>query len=155
MENTINSLIEQNGIDLDDAIFIRHKDKRAEEGKSVFELWEKRFINDDFHTYLTIQGKNLESRLNTRYWIVFIGTEGSKTVFAGIYEVISSRILDRDVKIPTMGGYSRKNENLEYDVKLRPELGEYIGKMTVEWGRGYIAWIQKAKDNDKRIIGIA
>ncbi len=155
MENTINSLIEQNGIDLDDAIFIRHKDRRAEEGKSVFDLWERRSVNNDFLTYLTVQGKNLESRLNARYWVVFIGTEGAETLFAGIYEVLSHRILDRDVKIPTMAGYSRKNENLEYDVRLRPELIEYIGKMTIEWGRGYLAWIQKAKDNNKRIINIA
>lgn len=154
MESTINSVLEQNGIDLDDAIFIRHKDNRADEGKSVFDLWERRFVNNDFHTYLTIQDRKLESRLNARYWIVFIGTQGTTTLFAGIHEVISHRILDRDVKIPTMAGYSRKNENIEYDVKLRPELSEYIGRMTIEWGMGYLAWVQKAKDNDKRIIGI-
>lgn len=50
MGSTINSLLERNGMDLDDAIFIRHKDRRAEEGKSVFDLWERRSVNNDFLT---------------------------------------------------------------------------------------------------------
>jgi hypothetical protein len=38
-----------------------------------------------------------------------------------------------------------------YDLTLRPELGEFIGKLFVEWGTGKLAWVQYADKRDKPI----
>jgi len=152
MNEMLNDMLLKNGIMLNKTILIRHKDRRAKKNKSIYDLWMNRYNNSEFDTYNTIQGINLEPRLNADYWVEFIGTQEGDTLFIGIYKVLSHKILNREEKIPHMDGYSHANENHEYVLALQNELKEYIGKMTIDWRLGYRAWIQKPMNQNKKLI---
>lgn len=41
-----------------------------------------------------------------------------------------------------------------YSLSLSPHLGDYRDRLVIDWGRGYRAWVQNARSNDKPVIEI-
>ena len=146
---TFNMLLREAGIDPCDVCLIRHADKSAEKGRTPYDLW----YNDrpQFECYQSTQGIGKRAKLTAPYWAVFLGTPDSKTMFVGIYGVKYRGLLEQDTSMPHREGVDEAGSCDVFDLTLRPELNDQIGKLFVEWGTGALAWIQYADRQDKPI----
>ena len=81
----LNTLLRETRLPLAGIRLLRHKDKRAERGRTPYELW--RDNRPQFDVYQTTQSVDNESRLRAPYWASFVGTPSDETLFVGIYAV--------------------------------------------------------------------
>src|SRR5947209_20168883 len=93
-----NSLLVAAGLPLPEVRLLRHKDRRAEKGRSPCELWrDNRPLFDQYQSTQTVEN---ESRLRGNYWASFVGTPDGATVFAEMYRVVGKRVMEQDTAMP-------------------------------------------------------
>jgi len=145
-----NTLLTASGFDVGDVRLLRHKDARAEKGRTPYELW--RDNRPMFDQYQSTQGKVHESKLRVSYWASFIGTPKNETLFVGIYKVKSKKLLENDVPRPHMGGLDLAGSCHIYDLELNTGMNDLIGRLLIDWGLGDRAWIQRPDRQNKTVI---
>jgi len=134
---------------LRDVRLLRHKDTRAEKGRTPYELW--RDNRQQFELYQATQNVTNESRLRASYWASFVGTPNNETLFVGIYGVKGRRLLEQDTAKPHMEGVDEVGSCHAYELTLEPRLGNLIGRLLIDWGAGERVWIQRADQQNKQI----
>jgi hypothetical protein len=134
---------------LADVRLLRHKDTRAEKGRTPYELW--RDDCQQFVLYQATQSIKNRGKLRAPYWASFVVTPGDETLFAGIYSVKNQRLLEQDTPMPHMDGVDKAGSCDVYDLALEQRLGDLVGKLVIDWGPGTKAWIQRADRQDKQI----
>jgi hypothetical protein len=145
-----NSILSAAGIPVSETRLLRHKDTRAEKGRSPYELW--RDDRPQFDIYQAGQSFGNANKLRGDYWASFIGTPARETIFVGLYRVRGVKILDRDLPKPHMEGIDPAGSCNFYDLKLDDRLSDFIGRLLIDWGDGYLSWIQRADLQDKRVV---
>lgn len=149
MPISFNTLLRAAGLDVADVRLLRHKDQRADKGRTPFELW--RDNRAQFNWYQATQRKENVSRLNGRYWASFVVTSADDTLFVGIYRVSGVRVLEKETPKVHMEGIDAAGSCHVYDLVLEPHLDDLVGKLIIDWGAGERAWIQRAENQDKPI----
>jgi len=144
-----NTILLTADFNLGDVRLLRHKDKRAAKGCTPYELW--RDNRQQFDLYQATQSVKNETKLQALYWASFVGTPGDETLFVGIYNVKSRRLLEQDTPKPHMEGEDEAGSCHVYELTLEPRLGDLIGKLLIDWGPGKRVWIQHADQQNKRI----
>jgi hypothetical protein len=100
--------------------------------------------------YQRIQGKD---RFKGADWIIaFVATPLDETLFVGSYRLSG---VDR-VPPGTTDPVRRHDVTglLFYDLKLEHALREYAGRIIIDWGTGFRAWVQRPDRQDKPILEI-
>lgn len=137
-----NALLREAGFPLCDVRLVHHADPKLGKGSTPYDLW----LNDRraFEDYQSDQSVDNRKTFNAPYWAVFIGTPTGKTLFVGIYGV---RCLGKQ------GRGAAAYDAYELTLKTEPAaLGDLIGKLYVDWGKGAEkAWKQYADRHDKPI----
>lgn len=146
----LNTILQAADFNVSDIRLLRHKDNRAAKGRTPYELW--RDNRQQFDLYQATQSVKDESKLRASYWASFVGTPSDETLFVGIYHVMNKRLLEQDIPKPQMDGEDEAGSCHVYDLALEPRLDDLIGKLVIDWGLGYIARIQRADNQNKRII---
>ena len=156
---TFNLLLRDANLDPKDVYLVRHKDTRITKGllqsrgSSPFELWLTQ--RNQFETYQQLQG---EDCFRKRDWIAsFVVTPGDETLFAGIYRKRGWGKPPEQLRECPVSGKPVSDSHVHYDLVREDRLSEWVGKVTIEWGDGFRAWIQNAdsKDSgDKNILEI-
>jgi hypothetical protein len=149
MPITFNTILLAANFDLAEVRLLRHKDRRAEKGRTPYELW--RDNRAQFDWYQSTQRVENQSKLKAEYWASFVGTPADETLFVGVYRVASPRLLDKDTPMPHMDGIDAAGSCHVYDLALEEKLGDLIGKLLIDWGPGERAFIQRADQQDKRV----
>jgi hypothetical protein len=152
MPNMFNSILTEAGLNLADVRLLRHKDNRAIEGLSPYELW--RDDRQAFDLYQSLQSFRNRTRLNTPYWASFVATLSDRNMFVGIYNVKYKGILARDTVIPSLNTIDKAGSCDEYGLSLDSKLSVHIGKLFIDWGPGFKAWIQRADRQNKKVLEI-
>ena len=145
-----NSLLENAGIELNNVRLLRHKDQRAEKGRTPYELW--RDDRPKFELYQSHQEFENHSRLNSKYWASFVGVPGGRTLFVGLYSVKHVGPLKKSVPMPHKEGVDKAGSCDDYILTPDSRFTEFDGKLFIEWGEGTRTWIQRADLQDKPII---
>jgi hypothetical protein len=146
----LNSLLRNAGIPIEEVCLVRHQDGRADPGRSPFDLWR----NDPpaFEAYQSVQGISQRGRFKgARYWAVFVGTPAGETVFVNLYRASYKGVLRKDMKQPHRSGIDKAGTRDSYDLRIDPRLGEFSGRLLVDWGEGAHAWVQRASRQNKVI----
>jgi hypothetical protein len=86
-----------------------------------------------------------------RYWASFVGTPGDETLFVGIYEIKSRRLLDVDTPMPHKDGVDKAGTCDVYELTLDRSLRDLVGRLLIDWGPGKRSWIQRADLKEKQI----
>ena len=147
-----NSLLDKAGLPLSDVRLLRHKDNRADRGRTPYDLWRDIQTRPQFELYQSGQDTHNRGKLNAPYWAVFLGTPNDETLFVGLYSVKYRGLLAQDQEKPHIKGEVTKAGSGDvYDLTLQDALGEFIGKLLIEWGPGKLAWVQYADKQDKPI----
>jgi hypothetical protein len=145
-----NSLLTQEGVDPSTTVLVRHQDQRAEKGRTPFELW--RFDTPAFESYQSIQNPNRHSRFHrASFWASFVATPKSETLFVGLYSATYLGLLDHDRPKPHMPGVDVAGSCDVYDLQRQPAFDDLAGRLTIDWGEGARAWIQRAEIQNKPI----
>src|SRR5208282_5619472 len=129
---------------------LRHKDKRAEKGRTPYELWRDNLPK--FNFYQATQTKKNRKKLNAPYWAVFVGTPEDETLFVGLYRVKYQGLLKQDTPTPHRDAVDKAGSCDVFRLKLDERLGDLIGKLVIDWGLGMRSWIQRADRQDKPIV---
>lgn len=145
-----NALLRDEGVDPAEVKLARHQQDTPESGRqALYHLW--RADAGRFELYQRIQGR--PSFANARILAAFVATPLDETLFVGLYEIGEVR------KAPsgTLDPLSNKDVSGYhfYELALSRELGDYRGRLILNWGTGFRSWVQWAARNDKEVIEIS
>ena len=152
MSIMFNSLLTEAGLEVANIRLLRHKDNRALEGLSPYELW--RDDRQAFHLYQSIQNIERRSHLKAPYWAVFVVTSSNRNMFVGIYNVKYIGLLANDTVLPSTNTIDKAGSCDEYNLSLDSKLSNHIGKLFIDWGPGFKAWVQRADLQNKKVLEI-
>jgi hypothetical protein len=144
-----NTILEKAGLPLSDVRLVRHKDKRAERGRTPYELW--RDNRPQFESYQSTQRVANRPKFMAPYWAVFVVDLTDATMFAGIYAAKYRGLLKKDIPMPHRDGIDKAGTCDIFELKLQATLSDLIGKLFIDWGPGALAWVQYAERNNKAI----
>lgn len=146
---TFNNILHDEGVDARRVYMIRHKDSRHSDRPSIYSLWTG--ADGAFELYQRIWTKK---RFKSGDLLAsFVVTPRGNTLFVGLYRINGHRQAKRgEAKDPT----SQKDAEGKYlyDIRLDQRLASYRGHLTVDWGKGFIAYVQRAARNDKAVLEI-
>ena len=142
-----NLLLKEVGLEPKDVYLVRHKDTRIAQGllkkrcSSPYELWQSK--PEQFEIYQRLQGKDC---FQNRDWIAaFVVTPNADTLFAGIYRKLGFDQWPEGLTACPVSDKPVSPENtLYYNLVPDEKLKELEGRLTIEWGAGFRAWIQNA-----------
>lgn len=145
-----NTLLGQVGLNLTDVRLLKHKDTRARTGRGPYELW--RDDRSQFELYQSHQAIKNRSKLSAPHWAVFVVNQCNETMFAGLYDAEYRGLLERDTLMPHLdGGLDKAGECDVYNVVLRSDLDDLIGRLFIDWGPGALAWVQYPQRHNKPV----
>lgn len=104
-----------------------------------------------FESYQSVQSVKGRSYFRRPHWASFAPTRDGRTFFLGIYDAHMARPVEAGEIDPLTGEVLREGQADRYDCSLRSELGEYVGRLVIDWGSGTRSWGQKGT-TDKPII---
>lgn len=146
MPITLNMILRAEGVDPADVRVVRHHDTRPECRIAPYGLWRRDPVL--LEKYQNIQGKD---RFPVGKLLAsFVRTPSDKTLFVGLYAVNAKGVTDEH-EIDPCSGLPCPGKFL-YETNRDDRLKEMQGRLVVDWGKGYLAWVQLAGKNDKRVI---
>ncbi len=143
-----NCLLRDEGLYPTDVKLVRHKATRRRGRPTPYQLW--RAADGRLELYQSIQRRAVFE--GARLLASFVATPLNETLFVGLYAVngvgtAAPGLLD-PISGKDVGGLHL------YDLAMAQELAEYRGRLIVEWGDAYRAWVQLARNQDKAVIEI-
>jgi len=145
---TFNAILRHEGIDVKLVRLVRHQDTRRPGRPTPYNLWR---ANDGrFETYQRIQRRRVFTVGDLL--ASFVATPTNETLFAGLYSV------DGCGQVPpgTIDPIAQDDEDVVgmhfYDVRRDDRLKDYAGHLTIDWGEGFRAWVQRADRREKKIL---
>ncbi|MGO7400355.1 GIY-YIG nuclease family protein [Rhizobium ruizarguesonis] len=147
---TFATLLDLAGIDRSSVRLLRHQDNRYPGRPSPYTLW--RDNRPRFEEYQATQGFGDAPDLKAPTWASFVAVPGKETLFVGLYAANLVGALPEDRKHPITGEIETAGSCNLYHLQLRQELSDYVGRLWIEWGKGYRAWIQRGDRVPKPIV---
>jgi hypothetical protein len=139
-----NLLLRDAGLDPAHVKLVRHQDRRVPPERMPYQLWR----NGKLELYQRIQS---ELRFGRATAIAsFVATPLDETLFVGVYLVKGIATAPPGTIDPSTEGDAGGLHF--YDLAPATALAELRGRLIIEWGEGYRAWIQNARNQDKPIL---
>jgi hypothetical protein len=145
---TLNAILKHEGIDPKNVRLVRHQDARAATNCTPYDVW--RAGDGRLETYQRIQKSekfNVGDHLAS-----FVVTPSGDTLFIGLFHVTGLGTAPQGT-IDPVRGEDRTGAHL-YEIQRDERLSEYVGHLVIDWGKGYIQWVQGAELNDKPVLEI-
>lgn len=147
-----NSLLTASGLPLNTVRLLRHRPRREYERLLYQDAIHGDSRFDQYQSGQTNPTVVDQMRSATAIASFVVGPAG-ETVFVGLWRVIGSRNAHlRDPYVPP--AKSSRQEGATILLERMSELGQYRGRIVIDWGSGERAWVQYANRRDKEIIEI-
>jgi hypothetical protein len=142
-----NTLLREAALNVSEVRLARHQ-VRYTGRPTPYALWN---ANDGrFELYQSIQTKPVFKGF--RYVASFVATPLDETLFVGLFEIVGLGKVKSGVLDPVS---DKDVEGLhQYELTLVTPLQGFAGKLVVDWGKGFRAWIQNAEKQNKPILEI-
>lgn len=147
---TFGTLLDLAGLNRTSVRLLRHQDNRYPGHPSPYALW--RDNRPRFDDYQATQGFGDAAKLRAPIWASFVGVADKKTLFVGLYAAELIGPLSEDRPHPIHGGPEPAGSCNFYRLEPRAELAEYAGRLWIDWGDGFRAWIQRGDTVHKPIV---
>ncbi|MGN6495636.1 MAG: GIY-YIG nuclease family protein [Agriterribacter sp.] len=135
---TIQELLLKRGLTNDRTLLVRHKDHRT----NLYQAYR----NDKKNFILYQQQQGHEVFKDAEYIVSFIGEDGTRSRFVGVYKIRGCKVLD--TPLPSFIGDLYK---VEYELEEDPRFEQLKDRVIIDWGKGARSWVQKFQ-NDKEIV---
>jgi hypothetical protein len=141
-----NTVLKSEGVDPTDVRLVRHHDTRPECKNSPYALWKRdpALLN----RYQSLQSNEVFKVGNTL--ASFVRTPAGQTLFVGLYRVDGKGESDEsdvdpssDIACPGV---------IKYTISRDDRLKDMAGRLVVDWGKGYLAWVQLGAKNNKKVL---
>ena len=136
-------LLKLRGLDTSANIkLVRHQDKRY----NLQELYSKNKLD----IYQSYQGKDV---FNCDYVVSFLGTEGTRAVFIGVYQVLGKKDA-KEVEPPEnlLDPVFYQDSKFFYELKPLEGFEDYKDRLIIDWGSATLSWHQYL--SEKEVIEI-
>lgn len=143
-----NTLLTQAGVAPEQVQLVRHQDNRQR--RTPYALWRTR--PESLEEYQRLQGRDVFDVPGVL--ATFVVPPRGEALFVGLFQTVSQSMNDAVVTCPLSMESFPAGTMHTYVTTRRPELGELIGKLFVDWGDGTRAWVQRAARQDKPILEI-
>jgi hypothetical protein len=145
---TFNAVLRSAGVDAAHVKLVRHQDTRLSGRPTPHQLWSSG--GEGFELYQRIQKRAVFS--GAKRIASFVATPLGDTLFVGLFAVNGCSTVPAGVRDPISG---RDVEGLLlYDLTQVPALDDCRGRLVVDWGEGFRAWVQLARKRDKPVVEI-
>jgi hypothetical protein len=145
---TMNAILRHEGIDPSNVRLVRHQDQRAGVHLTPYNLW--RAGDGRLELYQRIQRRQVFTVGNLL--ASFVATPSDETMFIGLYKVTGLGVAPVGTTDPAIL-VDQAGLNL-YEIQQEPLLTDYVGKLIIDWGKGYRSWVQWANSNEKPVLQI-
>ena len=151
---TFNDLLLKAHIDPSVVRLMRHQDASADPGRTPFSLW--RNSPADFVAYQSRQSLRAERQLkDSRYWASFVVTPSGETLLTDIYSVRYLGLGTNDLPaVHRAAAVDSAGTYVLFDLTPLETFAGMRGRVVVEWGSGFLDWIQRADRQNKTIIEV-
>lgn len=147
-----NTILQSEDLRLKDIRLLRHQDTSSQTKHSPYQLW--RDDRRQFDLYQSLQSIKNRAKLNSPYWASFVVTPAGETMFVGLYRAEYRGLLEQDTQRPHQDGVDLAGTCDAYDLALDDALQDLIGRLFIDWGSGFHAWIQRADQQNKPVLEI-
>jgi hypothetical protein len=145
---TFNTILKAENIDPKNVRLVRHQDARAAAKCTPYDLW--RAGDGRLEFYQRLQKREVFSVGDLL--ATFVVTPAGDTLFIGLFHVDSLGIAPPGTIDPVL---REDRSGLHfYDIERDERLSGYAGHLIIDWGKGYIQWVQHADSSEKPIIEI-
>lgn len=135
---TFNAILRHEGIDPKRVLLVRHQDTRP--GRTTpYNLW--RAGDGSLERYQQIQSRNVFAV--GHLLATFVATPAKDTLFIGLYRVEGVGIVPPNTIDPGTQAAPPDGCNF-YDIHRDERLSEYAGHLVIDWGQGFLSWVQHA-----------
>jgi len=141
-----NMVLKAAGVDPADVRLVRHQDNRPECKISPYSLWRRDPAL--LERYQSLQSNEVFKVGNTL--ASFVRTPLGQTLFVGLYRVDGKGKSDESDVDPS-SDISCPDVN-KYAISRDDRLKDMAGRLVVDWGKGYLAWVQLGAKNDKKVL---
>ena len=151
---TFNEVLRVNSVEPTEVALLRHTGQKGPRGYSPYDLLLKR--NGEFDIYQCVQKSGQRIFLTSKFWASFVGTPDGSTLFVGLYKVAFGDQSRAPQLCPMTGKKPGQDSRHDYDyfeLELVDALAEHRESLEIEWGKGYVAWVQRAQGNHKKVLG--
>lgn len=126
--------------------------------RTPYALW--RDNREAFERYQSFQDPRQRAKFSSPYWASFVVPPDRSALFVGLYEVGTPTLEIPEWTNPLSNMAITSIERPQKDIypfQRSILMGEYIGRLKVDWGKGMLAWVQRADGpaGDKSIIELA
>jgi hypothetical protein len=132
--------------DLEKVFLLRHEDKRVKSG--VYHAWK--FARKDFEAYQSNQKWKNRFPVGSILAAFVVGPEG-ETLFVGMYDVLKLSHVNEEFIDPLLGK-REAGDRSSHELKHSDRMQDYEEKVVIEWGKGKLAWRQRAQEKNNKII---
>jgi hypothetical protein len=145
---TFNDILRKEKIHPKTVRLVRHHFTGHPERPTPYQLWKR---NDgSLEKYQRIQRKK---RFKVgEHLATFVVSPNKRTLFVGMYSVMGLGIVPDGVLDP-VSGKDVGGLNF-YKIQRDAMLSEYAGRLSINWGSAWQAWVQRAHKQDKEVAGI-
>jgi len=151
MPTTFNSLLASAGLDPATVRVLRHQDRRSDKDRTPYRLW--RDAPEDFETYQSRQTlKNARILEGASYWAVFVVTPDNQTLFVGLYKAGKPKPGKMGVPNVAVRGAVEDEPYMVFPLEKSDLLADFDSKLIIDWGKGFLAWIQHADRKNKDVL---
>jgi hypothetical protein len=145
---TFNAILKYEKVDPENVRLVRHQDARAAANCTPYDLW--RAGDGRLETYQRIQKREVFDIGNLL--ASFVVTPANDTLFIGLFRVDDMGIAPPGTIDPVLAE-DRAGLSL-YDIQREERLSDYAGHLMIDWGKGFLAWVQRAHLHDKPVVQI-
>jgi hypothetical protein len=126
---------------------VRHHDTQSGKDATLYSLW--RAHDGRFEDYQRIQSKKKFSVGDLLASFVVTPAPRNATLFVGLYKVQGLGKAPPGTRDP-LRGHDVSGQPM-YDIDLDKRLGDYRGRLVIDWGKGARTWVQLAAEQDKPV----
>jgi GIY-YIG catalytic domain len=143
---TFNDILQAEGLDPRGVRLVKHQDKRA----PLYEIWrtKPRLLE----RYQAIQGRDVFRIGDRLASFVVTPQPWAETLFIGMFLVRDVQRAAKGTTDPILG--IDATGLFQYKIARTKELLDYVGRLTIDWGPGHLAWVQRTA-RPKRVLSIS
>ena len=145
---TFNTVLRAGDLDPARVLLLRHSDNRVQR-----ELFHAALQADPrFDDYQRSQSnpRVITGFRKSLHVAGFVVDEGGNTVFAGIWSCLGEAKVNYED--PFVGGEVDQPGRVIFETKRNRDFDAYRGRLIIDWGKGMLAWSQRAHRRDKAIV---
>jgi hypothetical protein len=147
---TFNDLLLAGGLELRGVRLVRHREVRHGRAADAALRAAALRLDPAFLAYQTMHGG--PSYGDANHIAAFTFERGVGTVFIGAWSVAGVG------RGPTFNAFARQpaspTEGVVYDLRHVPAFDPYRGRLVIDWGEGFRAWVQHASRQPKPIVAL-